>query len=340
MCPMRPQTMPRCSGVSSRFSASGVLGRVLRVVARQADDRDRRQFALDLRQTALVRREPGRWPIDGLREQLLVDRLAVGIERAHSDAFRGGELILFDQRTDALPGGNAAVGKQRFGQREAAFAGGVARIGEELARFACKELRLLVDSAAVARQCDVATQLTVVLAPYELCRFLIEAGEVAACGECHGPVEPQPVGKVAIGIPGEERRDVGADRGIVLAQTRHELPVLHVRRQWMRGKPGRELREPITVAEARGIAGVQERLVVRGNRGFGSSGGALGGRRRGGAGDRRRECQRDGRIDCKSSRQHRTELDHAISAAGRETRPQSRDSSPCSGRCPGGALIG
>ena len=49
---------------------------------------------------------------------------------------------------------------------------------------------------------------------------------------------------------------------------------------------------------------------------------------------RERECK--GRIDCKSSRQHRTELDHAISAARRGAEGSSRESAPSRG----GVLIG
>ena len=99
-----------------------VLGRVLRVVARKADDGHGREFTLHLGQPALVRGEPHRRAVDRLGEHLLVDGLAVGVERARADPLGCRELVLLDQGANPLPRGNASVGEQRLGERKAAFA--------------------------------------------------------------------------------------------------------------------------------------------------------------------------------------------------------------------------
>ena len=80
-----------------------MLGRLARAVAGEAHDRHDGEFALDLRQAALVRDQEGGRAIDGLGQQFLVDRLALCIERARPDALGGRKLILLDQCTDALP---------------------------------------------------------------------------------------------------------------------------------------------------------------------------------------------------------------------------------------------
>ena len=120
----------------------GVLGRIARAVARQPHDRHDRELTLDLRQPAFVRNQEGRRPIDRLRQQLGVDRFAVRIERAGSEALGGRELVLLSQRADALPDRNATVGQQRLGQGEATIAGRVARVREQLTRFAHRDIGL------------------------------------------------------------------------------------------------------------------------------------------------------------------------------------------------------
>ena len=164
-----------------------VFGGVLRVVASQAHDRHGGEFALHLCQPALVRREPRRGAVDRLRQHLLVDRLAVGVERARADPLGRRELVLFDQGPHPFPGGDAAVCEQRFGERQAAFARRVTRVGEQLPRFACVGLGLLIGRGAIARQRHEATQLAVVGVPDELCRLAVEAGEVARARQAPAP---------------------------------------------------------------------------------------------------------------------------------------------------------
>ncbi len=133
-----------------------IFGRLARTVARQPNDRNDRELALDLRQAALVRNEERGRPIDRLYQQLLVDRFALRIQRTGADALGGGQLVLLDQRAHPLPDRNAAVRQQRLGQRKAAFARRIPRVREQLPGIAREHLDLRGVGITVLRQSAVA----------------------------------------------------------------------------------------------------------------------------------------------------------------------------------------
>ena len=132
-------------------------------------------------------------PVDRLREQFRIDRLAVGVERARTDALRGRQLVLFDQRAHTVPHRDAAVGKKRLGQIEAALAGRVARVREQLSRVPRENFELRPGCVAVLGQRGVTAQLVVVGIPDELPRLAFESGEVTAVCERQRPVEAKPI---------------------------------------------------------------------------------------------------------------------------------------------------
>ncbi len=277
-----------------------------------------------------MRGEPGRRPIDRLREHLRIDRLAVGIERARADALGG-------RRAGSARPARGRAPRRKCGRRRAAprSAPGSLRRRSRAYWRAADALRAHAARPAGRRCCGSATARCSNAtgrrqAPVSLRRLAIEAREVAAGGERQCPVETQPIGDVGVGVAGEEGRDVRPRRRIVLAQP------------WARAASTRRT----TPAGARASCGASwasrsrlpRRAASRASRKAWSSAEIAGFGRGGGApweasASRRRRpssrAQREGRIDCKSSRQHRIELDHAISAASREMRLQSRDFSRC-----------